>query len=376
MDEKKIEYKFDPEKFNNDELKQILSELKQINQDLSQKYDNICKNESQINNILENNENDKKELAKLLSENKNQAKKIQTLEKQLEDYKKSNDKIIESYNKQFSTLFLYTDLEATSFLKYNHELNLELLDFVGNICNKYDMKYWLDFGSLLGAVRHKGFIPWDDDLDIAMVRKDYEKFYEVINDEIKENNLTKELRVYRNLTRTKPIPIIQLLYSGGIKGTILAGVDIAPYDFIGDTSNCNSASFVKTQKSVYANNRNKMPIEVALTEYFEEFDIHEEKTEQMIPGADGGRGIFRRYKFDILKTEKIYPLKNTKFENKIFTIPNDPQYYLDSLYGDYLTIPKLISHHHHRFNTLRKRKDGEWIYKENILKMRKINETY
>lgn len=49
-----------------------------------------------------------------------------------------------------------------------------LLAIFDKICKKYNLQYWLDWGTLLGAVRHKGFIPWDDDMDVCMPRKDFD----------------------------------------------------------------------------------------------------------------------------------------------------------------------------------------------------------
>ena len=67
----------------------------------------------------------------------------------------------------------------------NYELNI--LKFIDYVCKKYDIKYFVNYGTLLGSVRHKGFIPWDDDLDIIMTHSNYNRFLKVCKEQLNSN---------------------------------------------------------------------------------------------------------------------------------------------------------------------------------------------
>lgn len=72
-------------------------------------------------------------------------------------------------------------------LREHQLMMLEMLSEVDRICKKYKIAYMLFAGTMLGAVRHKGFIPWDDDLDIVMLRDEYERFLELAEKELDPN---------------------------------------------------------------------------------------------------------------------------------------------------------------------------------------------
>jgi len=71
-----------------------------------------------------------------------------------------------------------------SLMKCSWAAQLQVLEKIDEICRKYHIQYQAEWGTLLGTIRHEGFIPWDDDLDISMKRQDYNKFIEVIQTEL------------------------------------------------------------------------------------------------------------------------------------------------------------------------------------------------
>ena len=71
-----------------------------------------------------------------------------------------------------------------SLLRRQQLRMLDILLEVDKICKKHDIRYWLSSGTLIGAMRHDGFIPWDDDLDIEMLRSDYVRLMKVLPSEL------------------------------------------------------------------------------------------------------------------------------------------------------------------------------------------------
>lgn len=115
---------------------------------------------------------------------------------------------------------------------------LEILSDIDAVCKKHNITYFADWGSLLGAVRHHGFIPWDDDLDIAMRREDFEKFKEVAEKELPDNyslyNMHTDVENIEFINRVVNSRVICLeedflkKYHGFPYST---GIDIFPIDY-------------------------------------------------------------------------------------------------------------------------------------------------
>lgn len=90
------------------------------------------------------------------------------------------------------------DYTVSSEMKKVWAVELNILEEIDRICRKYQIRYWGAFGTMLGAVRHQGFIPWDDDLDLVMFREDYERFRIVAPKELKAGYIFQsEVTPYR-----------------------------------------------------------------------------------------------------------------------------------------------------------------------------------
>ena len=75
-------------------------------------------------------------------------------------------------------------------IEESKKIELDILSYFARFCEEHGLRYFLAYGTLIGAVRHKGFIPWDDDVDVQMPREDYNRLIEIFNDQKEIEHLT------------------------------------------------------------------------------------------------------------------------------------------------------------------------------------------
>ncbi|MBQ7593181.1 MAG: LicD family protein [Synergistaceae bacterium] len=109
-----------------------------------------------------------------------------------------------------------------------HTAELDVLKIVDSVCRKIGVNYWVMFGTLIGAVREHGFIPWDDDLDIAMKREDYDKFIKSFNhNELHLSHVSTDNNYYYYIARVSDTKSF-IDFGGGYTSGIF--IDIYPMD--------------------------------------------------------------------------------------------------------------------------------------------------
>ena len=245
-----------------------------------------------------------------------------------------------------------------------HSVQIEILDEIVGICDKHNLTYFLIGGTLLGAVRHKGFIPWDDDLDIAMPREDYEKFLKIAKTEldkkyylhdisidknywqpfikIRKNNTLFDEKMIDNIETHKGIfvdvfPFDNLKRDGillKIKWSILKNLlrFCLYYRGILKKENVNHFGFCKIFSIFGMKNILKF-----CDRYMK--NLKNKNSKYIIDY----NGMYKK----VFEKEWFLPTKKIKFENKLYSCPNDNHKVLEKIYGDYMQIPpveKRITH--------------------------------
>lgn len=217
---------------------------------------------------------------------------------------------------------------ATGLLRQCQIAGGEFLRIVCRTLEENGLTYWLDYGTLLGAVRHKGYIPWDDDLDISMTRQDYEIACEILPRELKKYGI--------EVTKTNVERIGITIWKAGLI------MDIFPMDNV-DENSVKSFDELRDKtiefRRYYVKNKNLSANNL------------KDKREQMIGIPSETKPLwYHNAEFcadrTVYSNNTIFPLKEMSFEGHLFKVPNDCHQYLKETYGDYMSMPKGGILHH------------------------------
>ncbi len=256
--------------------------------------------------------------------------------------------------------------EKSLSLKEKQKTALEILRIVASFCEENKIKYSLAYGTLLGAVRHKGFIPWDDDIDIIIPREDYTRFVKLFC-EIPPENM--KCLSFENDTFYLPYTKIVDLRTRIITENFMplddlgVYVDVFPLDFLSDDkeeANSINKSFIRLNKmirySVFNNvkevcdGRIHIPRMVfyylAKIVGFKRLSAVHKKRILKFSQKTGVWGAVMSYCYEgynakVFESVLLDTMMSTEFENTDFCIPEKYDQVLTGLYGDYMQLPPL-----------------------------------
>ncbi len=252
---------------------------------------------------------------------------------------------------------------------------LDILSEIDKICKKHEIQYFVAYGTLLGAVRHGGFIPWDDDIDIGMLREDYERFLTIAKNELPPKYMLQHFTTeastptYFAKVRNKNTLFCEK-YAENIPMCKGIYIDIFPFDKVSDSSRKNKwISFVSLflneiyiAKSVSVitdpvpssqtrffsalrkiTNLLVKPIPKSKAFYWLDTYLRKRNNSSSSMIAYGGMSNLRA------PENKVFPLKSLPFEDLIVPVPCDTDYVLKREYGDdYMQLPPEEKRYSHK----------------------------
>ncbi len=229
--------------------------------------------------------------------------------------------------------------------------NLALLDELDYVCKQSGAKYWLDFGSVLGAVRHKGFIPWDDDIDVGMFRDEYEKIIGIFEQYSRNSDI---FAAYAIPEKNNCQCYIKIQH----KKCSHLFVDIFPYDRYGAVLNSREEQRRRTLeiKDARAKIQAKSTAQ-SVEEILKDIEVMRKQVlvdDDTVDNSDFVWGVDfnHAWKNYFSSYDTIFPLGEIVFEGKKYSCVNKIHEYLTEVYGDYMAYPKRIGMGHNMFAKL------------------------
>lgn len=242
---------------------------------------------------------------------------------------------------------------------YKRKLQLRILDIVKDvdkICRENDIDYYILYGSALGAIRHQGFIPWDDDFDIGMTFDNYVKFLEICEKKLDKNKYyvqtpEKEKNYYLSFSKIRDIRTT-LIEEGNENIDIVRSVYIDVFPLVGIPNNkikerilkINRAFMLSANMNVINNKFLRCIFDIILKIFGRRkilkyttkrcFKYNTNDCEYWCSIAAGDGYIQNKIKREIYGKPKY-----VKFEDIMLPVPENTDKYLKNIYGDYMKIP-------------------------------------
>lgn len=300
--------------------------------------------------------------------------------------------LTQDFLSEYSSMDSQTTVIHTKF----RLLYVELLIFIDNVCHKYDIDYWLGFGTLLGAARHDGFIPWDDDIDLVILRRDYEKLIEVLPNEIMNHGLEDKcgltlllenrinyFKDFKNIYEVKDSEgnilvdgKYNFLQFGWLRPYVK--IDLFPFDFIDENELQNIRNRFSPIQYKFHNDLLNGKVK-----FFDKIDSVRRKAgfrdNQTKHFGDTIEGV-PHWRIRIFDYDKTFPLTKINFEGHEFNCPKDINHHLNVMFGsNYMELPEIIENH----NTLEliekqfsSKEEMNNYFDEAIEFLRKINNNF
>ncbi|MCF0178875.1 MAG: LicD family protein [Bacteroidales bacterium] len=247
------------------------------------------------------------------------------------------------------------------FSKYNGEGTvlrkaqtkmLDILVEVDKVCRKHNITYWIDYGTLLGAIRHGGFVPWDDDMDICMLTEDYNRFQEIAPTELpshlflqtEKSDPSSQVGIGNMRVRDDSTLFIfgcENFNNNDHKGVFIDIFQILPLPAINHKS-CRligrrigfAYNFFKYNPALNFHNiicYFWYPIQYKLFKKIWKMIPKSKEKYSTTPEISGNSHE--------LKIQDLLPLQEIEFEGHRFFAPKDIDSRLRTVYGDYMKIP-------------------------------------